>query len=108
MTTVALRLLKHLGIPVDDINPILPDAPPDSGIYLVDTSTMFLALAGTTTGETTSLGKMCDELGIKTENMHNAGNDAEVSTPTSWAREFNVLTWLSRIVHDVRIEENDR
>lgn len=57
---------------------VLPDATPDEGIFVVDTSDLFGALEGEANNRR-SLDRVCRHLQIPTTDLHNAGNDAEVS-----------------------------
>lgn len=57
---------------------MLPDATPDDGMFVVDTSELFSALEGDDVNEKKSLERMCRLLHIQTVFLHNAGNDAEV------------------------------
>lgn len=57
----------------------LPDGPsPKSGVFLVDTADLFGGLQGEGT-RNRGLEQVCNQLQIKTEFLHNAGNDAHVS-----------------------------
>lgn len=59
----------------------LPDAMPDEGIFVVDTSNLFAALEGEGLTNRRSLDRVCKHLQVPTEYLHNAGNDT--------------LTWLN-------------
>lgn len=57
---------------------MIPDAPPNDGVFIVDTAELFSALEGHS-GERRGLERMCRLLGMRNlEYMHNAGNDAHV------------------------------
>lgn len=56
----------------------LPDAIPDQGLFVVDTSDLFAALEGDGSQNRRSLDRLCKHLQIPTEYLHNAGNDAYV------------------------------
>ncbi|KAF8591516.1 hypothetical protein K439DRAFT_1650751 [Ramaria rubella] len=71
-----IKYLKAMGAPIDGISYTLPDLPPDQGIYVVDTSSLFAALEGRA-DETRSLSRMCALLQIPNlDRFHNAGNDS--------------------------------
>lgn len=57
----------------------LPSSAPISGIYVVDTADLFAALEGDSGSQKRSLERICRHLQIRTEFLHNAGNDAHVS-----------------------------
>jgi hypothetical protein len=57
----------------------LPDVSSKNGVYIVDTSPLYSALAGETS--LTSLERVCQNLKLGPEFMHNAGNDAYVRSP---------------------------
>lgn len=58
---------------------MIPDTPPNNGVFIVDTAELFSALEGHS-GERRGLERMCRLLGMRNlEYMHNAGNDAHVS-----------------------------
>ncbi|KZT74359.1 hypothetical protein DAEQUDRAFT_781910 [Daedalea quercina L-15889] len=59
-----------------DFEYLLPDQPPESGVYVIDTGDMFAALEGESSGNKRSLERACRHLQIPTEFLHNAGNDA--------------------------------
>ncbi|KAG5648977.1 hypothetical protein DXG03_000326 [Asterophora parasitica] len=67
---------EMIGAPLDGLSYVLPDAIPDAGLFVVDTSDLFAALEGTTTADRRALGRMCSLIQIPTRNLHNAGNDA--------------------------------
>lgn len=73
------RYLKQLGAPIDTITPILPDIKPSEGLFIVDTASLFGALEGEGRN-TRGLQQVCNHLKIETQFLHNAGNDAYVST----------------------------
>ena len=66
-----------VNAPTSDRQFILPDNPEAVGCYVTDTSQMFAALEGETS-ERRRFGTMSALLKIKTEYLHNAGNDAHV------------------------------
>ena len=57
---------------------MLPEAPPEDDIFIVDTSDLFAALEGEAGGNRRSLERVCRHLQITTTYLHNAGNDAHV------------------------------
>lgn len=63
---------------MDGLSYVLPDAMPDEGLFVVDTSDLFAALEGAGTVDRRSLGRVCNLLQLPTEYLHNAGNDAHV------------------------------
>jgi hypothetical protein len=78
---IIYRDLKSLGIDLAGLSYVLPDAMPDSQIFVVDTSDLIGALLGEGSGTRRGLQKTCNLLQIRTEFLHNAGNDAHVSNP---------------------------
>ncbi len=70
---------KDVEAPLPDLTYLLPEATPKSGIYVIDTGEMFAALEGSSNKNNQSLQTVCRRLGIPTEYLHNAGNDAHVS-----------------------------
>lgn len=54
-------------------------ASPDAGTFVVDTAELFGGLLGEGK-RTRSLEQMCNQLQIGTKFLHNAGNDAHVSS----------------------------
>ena len=76
---------------------MLPEAPPEDGIFIVDTSDLFAALEGEAGGNRRSLERVCRHLQITTTYLHNAGNDAHV--------RWRCFRWnaslMPRTVHDV-------
>lgn len=73
-----------VGLPLEGLSYVLPDAMPDKGLFVVDTSDLFAGLEGASTGDRKSLDRVCIHLQIPTESLHNAGNDAHVSFPCHW------------------------
>ncbi|KAF5387708.1 hypothetical protein D9615_000493 [Tricholomella constricta] len=73
-----IKYLKSpaIGASLDGLSYVLPDAMPDDGLFVVDTSDLFAALEGATTADRRALGRMCNLIQIPTSNLHNAGNDA--------------------------------
>ncbi|KAF9446955.1 hypothetical protein P691DRAFT_803252 [Macrolepiota fuliginosa MF-IS2] len=65
-----------IDAPLDDLSYLLPDNAPTTGLFVVDTSDLFGALIGLSTGQRRSLEKTCRMLQIDTSFLHNAGNDA--------------------------------
>lgn len=63
---------------MDGLSYALPDAMPDKGLFVIDTSDLFAALEGAGTADRRSLGRVCNLLQLPTEYLHNAGNDAYV------------------------------
>ncbi|TFY50932.1 hypothetical protein EVJ58_g10826 [Rhodofomes roseus] len=61
---------------LSDFEYLLPDQPPESGVYVIDTGDLFAALEGEGSGNKRSLERACRHLQIPTEFLHNAGNDA--------------------------------
>lgn len=78
LSRVIFRYLNQLEAPIANMAFLLPDATPLDGVYVADTADMFAALEGDTSGHR-SMESMCNHLKIKTEYLHNAGNDAYVS-----------------------------
>jgi hypothetical protein len=68
-----------IGASLDGLTYVLPDAMPDDGLFVVDTSDLFAALEGAGTADRRALGRVCNLIQIPTNNLHNAGNDAYVS-----------------------------
>lgn len=67
---------------VDTSSRQLPSTTPTSGVFVVDTGDLFGALEGQSS-QRRNLERMCRLLGIKDcKYMHNAGNDAHVSSPS--------------------------
>lgn len=77
---------------LSDMAFMLPEAPPQDGIFIVDTSDLFAALEGEAGGNRRSLERVCRHLQISTTYLHNAGNDAHVCC---W-RPFKPSTSLTR------------
>ncbi len=74
------RYLQQIKAPIDGYSHILPDAIPETGIYVVDTADIFGALLGEDSpGNKRGLEQMCHHLVVPAKNLHNAGNDAYVS-----------------------------
>jgi len=70
-----VEYLRKLRVSTDRFKFIMPNAPPEDGIFCVDTAILFSALEGHK--EPKSLTRMCRILGMtKAERFHNAGNDA--------------------------------
>jgi len=67
---------KAIDAPLENLSYILPDATPDEGFFVVDTSDLFGALEGEANNRR-SLDRVCKHLQIPTTYLHNAGNDAE-------------------------------
>ncbi|KAN0097512.1 hypothetical protein V8E55_001958 [Tylopilus felleus] len=67
---------KNVDVVLSDMAFMLPDAPPQHGIFIVDTSDLFAALEGEAGGNRRSLERVCRHLQIGTTYLHNAGNDA--------------------------------
>jgi len=65
-----------VDVVLSDMAFMLPDAPPQHGIFIVDTSDLFAALEGEAGGNRRSLERVCRHLQIGTTYLHNAGNDA--------------------------------
>jgi len=66
--------------PLENLSYLLPDSGvPKSGLFVVDTSDLFMALSGSKDGQKRGLEKICRKLGVNTTFLHNAGNDAYVS-----------------------------
>ncbi|KAJ7498820.1 hypothetical protein FB451DRAFT_1203120 [Mycena latifolia] len=70
-----IKTLGTLGAPLDGAVIELPEATPSEGIFIVDTTTLFGALEGEGNNKR-SLERVCNHLGISTDFLHNAGNDA--------------------------------
>ncbi|KAK0498666.1 hypothetical protein EDD18DRAFT_1158624 [Armillaria luteobubalina] len=72
-----IKYLQQVKAPIDGYSHILPDAIPDTGIFVVDTADLFGALLGEDSpGNKRGLEQMCHHLKITTKHLHNAGNDA--------------------------------
>ncbi|KAJ7160994.1 hypothetical protein C8R46DRAFT_1106178 [Mycena filopes] len=72
-----IKTLNFLGAPIETAVYDLPDDTiPTKGIFIVDTQILFRALRNQTK-DRRSLEHVCNELGIETHFLHNAGNDAE-------------------------------
>ncbi|KAJ7042879.1 hypothetical protein C8F04DRAFT_1219026 [Mycena alexandri] len=71
-----IRTLNGLSAPIETAVYELPNITPTEGIFIVDTQILFGGLTGRSK-EQVGLGTVCNQLGIKTEFLHNAGNDAE-------------------------------
>ncbi|KAJ7748466.1 hypothetical protein DFH07DRAFT_747279 [Mycena maculata] len=70
-----LETLQRLEAPISGAVSELPDSIPSEGLFIVDTAALFAALMGE--GQRTfKLQQVCNQLGIETEWLHNAGNDA--------------------------------
>ncbi|EKM80129.1 hypothetical protein AGABI1DRAFT_73024 [Agaricus bisporus var. burnettii JB137-S8] len=65
-----------INAPLDELDYLLPDTSPTFGLFVVDTSDLFGALMGLSTGQRRGLQKTCRMLHISTSFLHNAGNDA--------------------------------
>ncbi|CCM03189.1 uncharacterized protein FIBRA_05311 [Fibroporia radiculosa] len=61
---------------LSDFEYLLPDQPPTTGVYVVDTGNMFSALEGESGGNMRSLERVCRHLQVPVSYLHNAGNDA--------------------------------
>ena len=76
----AFRYLQKIKAPIDGYSHILPDAIPETGIFVVDTADLFGGLLGEDSpGNKRGLEQMCHHLNVLTKHLHNAGNDAYVS-----------------------------
>ena len=75
------RDLKSLGVELAGLSYVMPDSTPENQIYVVDTSDLIGALLGEGPGSRRGLQKTCHLLQIRTDFLHNAGNDAHVSKP---------------------------
>ena len=69
---------KDIDVALPNMAFMLPEAPPEDGIFIVDTSDLFAALEGEAGGNRRSLERVCRHLQITTTYLHNAGNDAHV------------------------------
>lgn len=69
-----LKSLKNIKVIEDYVFPTKDI--PKSGYIVVDTQELFQALEGHESGNTRSLGQVCNQLQIRTQWLHNAGNDA--------------------------------
>ncbi|KAJ6554538.1 hypothetical protein B0H19DRAFT_1153971 [Mycena capillaripes] len=70
-----IKALNRLDAPINAAFYQLPDTMPTEGIFIVDTAVLFGALVGKVNNKS-GLEQVCNHLGIKTEFLHNAGNDA--------------------------------
>jgi len=74
---------SSIEAPLENLSYLLPDSGvPKSGLFVVDTSDLFMALSGSKDGQRRGLEKICRILGVNTTFLHNAGNDAYVSDPS--------------------------
>ncbi|KAK0191075.1 hypothetical protein F5146DRAFT_1103253 [Armillaria mellea] len=64
-----IKYLQQIKAPIDGYSHILPDAIPETGIFVVDT-------ADHSPGNKRGLEQMCHHLNVPTKHLHNAGNDA--------------------------------
>ncbi|KAH7914204.1 hypothetical protein BJ138DRAFT_1110783 [Hygrophoropsis aurantiaca] len=73
-----IKYLNSKAVEADlpDMTFLLPDATPDAGIFVVDTSELFAALEGEAGHNRRSLERVCRHLQIPCPYLHNAGNDA--------------------------------
>ncbi|KAJ7756284.1 hypothetical protein B0H16DRAFT_1539250 [Mycena metata] len=71
-----IRTLNGLSAPIETAVYELPNLIPAEGIFILDTQILFGGLTGRSK-EQVGLGTVCNQLGIQTEFLHNAGNDAE-------------------------------
>ncbi|KAL0949460.1 hypothetical protein HGRIS_009514 [Hohenbuehelia grisea] len=69
------NMKPNIEAPLKDMTHVLPDAPPESGLFIVDSSDLFGALEGEG-NQRKSLERVCRVLQIQAEYLHNAGNDA--------------------------------
>lgn len=67
---------KHVEADLKNLSMVLPDATPNRGVFVIDTSELFAALEGEFGQNKKSLERMCRHLQIPTAFLHNAGNDA--------------------------------
>ncbi|KAF8138415.1 hypothetical protein EV363DRAFT_1313880 [Boletus edulis] len=67
---------KDVDVVLSNMAFMLPDALPQEGIFVIDTSDLFAALEGEAGGDRRSLERVCRHLQIGTTHLHNAGNDA--------------------------------
>ncbi|KAH0839875.1 hypothetical protein J3R83DRAFT_826 [Lanmaoa asiatica] len=67
---------KDVDVMLSNMAFMLPDVPPQDGIFIIDTSDLFAALEGEAGGNRRSLERVCRHLQIRTTYLHNAGNDA--------------------------------
>jgi len=74
-----VKYLNELKADLNGLSYLLPDAMPEEGIFVVDTADLIGALLGEGSGgNNRGLEKTCALLQIKTDYLHNAGNDAHV------------------------------
>ncbi|KJA30186.1 hypothetical protein HYPSUDRAFT_61027 [Hypholoma sublateritium FD-334 SS-4] len=73
--TQDIKDLNKLGVDFQGLSYILPEGLAESGIWVVDTVELIGALLGEE-GNKRSLDKATNLLGITTQHLHNAGNDA--------------------------------
>ena len=84
LVPIYCRYLKGDGLKaIERIEHVLPDNPVTGEIYVVDTVDLFAALEGDSSNQSRSLDRVCKHLQIQTSFLHNAGNDAYVSTLSS-------------------------
>ncbi|KAG7449106.1 uncharacterized protein BT62DRAFT_985479 [Guyanagaster necrorhizus] len=72
-----IKYLRQIEAPIEGYSHILPDAVPETGVYVVDTADLFGGLLGEDSpGNKRGLEQMCHHLLVPTQHLHNAGNDA--------------------------------
>lgn len=77
--TTLSRYLNQLDVDLTGKTHFIPDSKIENGLFVLDTADLIGALLGET-GNKKSLSKTCNLLQIPTVNLHNAGNDAHVSS----------------------------
>ena|SRR5258705_10152177 len=73
------RYLNQLEVDLTGKTDFIPDSKIEDGVFVVDTADLIGALMGES-GNKRSLSQTCNLLQVPSVNMHNAGNDAHVSS----------------------------
>ncbi|KAH7887666.1 hypothetical protein F5I97DRAFT_1861958, partial [Phlebopus sp. FC_14] len=71
---------KDVDVQLPNMAFLLPDALPNDGTFVIDTSDLFAALEGEAGHNRRSLERVCRLLQIGTSYLHNAGNDAHYTS----------------------------
>lgn len=81
---------KEIEVPLTGLTYMLPDATPNDGLWIIDTTELFSALEGESGNDKRSLERVCRLLQIPVEWLHNAGNDAHVCQILSHVSFINI------------------
>jgi len=84
---------KDVDVQLPNLGFLLPDVLSEDETFVIDTSDLFAALEGDSGNNRRSLERVCRHLQIPTSYLHNAGNDAHVSS--FWIKQFPSLTLCS-------------